>query len=531
MNKTAFKWSILIIILISIVATIYFVFERIENEKSARATDLKKLIPENCDAFFVFKDAKQIEFLENNSVINRYLENKEGNSILKILSDMKKRWPELFQSKDDKGEREMIISYHSWNESDAELILLKMMGDDQETIEQLINNYFKSSFEPSVENNAGIKVYHYTLSNNNRFHCFYYKGVFAGSFDNRLIDQTILHIKNRQFSNYDPDFIDIENISDPKLAFQFYIKLNAIPLINTKNPTRVDTLNLCGWVSPYLELGDGQLTLSCSTAPQFEKSNYLSTLIGQSAARPFNPEVISDKSEFCIHLGIGDRTRFSENVHKMRSYVGADSTEFDRIKPVVDSIFDQHFDGEINLSYFPVYTPEKELRKVVVIRLKEEAIFIEKLKQLWVSNLQSKIESIPATLEQLHFPNEMIASLFGELFSIRDQFFHCNLFENYLIIASHPEIVSAYINELKLDHNLNNSLWYSEISSEINSKSNFFMIGNSGALIESQLLYPFGLPKVLFSNSKLFKNCNFCFQFNTEKSLIDGKLTIKLSDI
>lgn len=531
MNKTRIKWAVLTLILLIISIGSYMLFERMSDNENAANTDLRKLIPENCDAFFVFKNVDQVDELERNAVVKRYIENKEDNSILKMLRNMRKRYPNYFASNNENLNHELTISFHSWEDNQAELLLFKMMDNDQAKIEELIKSYFKTSFEPNVEKNAGIKVYHYNVSTGLLFHCFYYKGIFAASFDNRLIDQTIVHLKNGNFRAYDPDFIDIANSNEANNSYQFYLRLNRIPLLYAKDANRVDTLNLCEWVSPTFEFGSNSLTMSSTTSPQFEKQNFLSTLIGQNVSRPLNPEVISDKCEFCIHLGLSDRLRYMHNIDQLRFNSETVPTDSDRIKLTIDSIFDLHFDGEINLAYFPVMIPEKQLQKVVTIRLRDEAQFIEKMKRLIPDPMPINKKATPMAFVDKPLSDSLLISFFGPLFALNSQEIHADLFENYLVLSARPEVVTAYIKELTAEHNLHNSLWYSNISNTISSKSNLIFIGNSGPMLNDRYLYPFGLPRFFVNNPILFKNSEFCFQFNTEESFIQSKLTIKLSDL
>jgi|GEM_PF-2363499 len=515
----------IVVAIVSIV--VFFVYQKFSDENAASKTNLMLLIPDNCDAFFNISEFDKLEEIGQNYLVKSYISQKSNPSIFKTLIQLRP----YFMTEEWKGAEssvhQMIISLHSWENTHAELVLFKMAAGDNERIEDVLDKFFKSSFKPVNEENAGIRVKHYYVSTGINFHCFFYKGIFAGSYNNRLIDETILRIHNQGKENRDPDFLDITQETTTGAKLKFYIRLNGIPLQHLSKPELNDTLNLTEWVAPDLEFKRNSIRMTAYTSPLFEKRNRLSILIGQLTGRPLNPAVIAKECPFVIHYGLSDRDRFLQNQQIIFGKQQSDTTLFRSDSLSIDSVFAEHFDSEINIAYYPMMLPEKQLEKVVTIRLKNEDLLAEKLVKM--SNLSAPKEKSPLpvnSLAQVLSP-QIITCAFGELFSFGEDEIYYDLHENYLIVAARAETVAAYKKELINGDNLNKKIWFNEISAEVDSKSNLFFIGKGDAFKEDLYILPFGLPRFLIENQYLFRNSTFCFQFNAEESFIYSNSIIK----
>ncbi|MDD2799037.1 MAG: hypothetical protein PHV20_10625 [Bacteroidales bacterium] len=519
-KKEILKWSAATILILSVCVAAFIVYERFADENSAATTDLMQIIPDHCDAFLSVDKFEQLDSVEQNSMVQSYLKRKASPSLLKTLSKLRPMLSKAKWSDVNSHLHEMIISFHSWEKTQAELLLFKMAAGDKEEVEKILNAYFQSSFTPLTEKNAGITVTHYYVSTGIKFHCFFYKGIFAGSFNNRLIDEAIVRMKQKKGENSDRDFMDIAAESQKSSSLKFFIRLNGIPLHYGNNSEQTDTLNLAEWVAPELTFEKDKLTLSCYTSPQFESKNWLSFLIGQTPGRPLNPAVIAKDCPFCIHYGLSDRERFNLNQQAVFGVPEVDSTLYRADFLSIDSLFNQHFDSEINIAYYPVNVPEKQYQKIIVIRLKNEEELNQKLGKLYDLTGALNEKNAPDRLGNYAFPDAFISSVFGKLFSLNEQTIYCNVNENYLIVAARPEVVNSYIKVLKAGQNISSKIWYHEVSGDIDSKSNLYFIGGGSTFIEDRYILPFGMPHFLTENQFLFKNNIFCFQFNAEESFI-----------
>lgn len=526
-KPSIFKWSITIAIILIISGGAFFIYERFADENAAAKTDLMLLIPDHCDAFLSIDQFAQLKQVKQNTLIQSYFQSQTYPSIFKTLSRIEPYLQKTTWKSAKSNLHQMIISFHSWENSRAELLLFKMEAGDREEIKKILGVAFKSSFTPLEESNAGIEVTHYYVSTGTKFHCFFYKGIFAGSFNNRLIDETIVHMKNNKGTDSDADFIDVANENEQKGSLKFFVRLNGIPLFFGNNPNRTDTLNLTEWIAPTLSFEKNKITMNCSTSPLFENKNWLSFLIGQTAGRPLNPAVISEKCSFCIHYGLSDLDRFNQNQQRVFGENQKDSSIFRKDNLSIDSIFNQHFDSEINIAYYPVSVPERLYQKVIVIRLTNELEFRNKLSKLYNFREISNDEANMNKAKMIALSESFITSVFGQIFSLGESLAYCDLVDNYLIVANRPETVKSYITDIKNSDNIADKIWYHEISGEIDSKSNLYFIGRGNSFIEDRYILPFGLPSFLTENQFLFRNNVFCFQFNAEESFINANGIIK----
>lgn len=527
MTKTLFwKWAILLVVLLAAVGS-YLIYQRFADEKSAAGTDLMRLIPDNCDAFFSIDQFEHLKDVEQSSLVQSVLQSKNNPSILKTLHKLRPVLEKEDWKSTESHLHQLIISFHSWENSRAELLLFKMAAGDKEKIGKILETHFKSSFTPLEESNAGIDITHYYVSTGIKFHCFFYKGIFACSFNNRLIDETVLRLKNGIKPENEPDFIDIAEESKPAAPFRFFIHLDGIPLYYGNKPNLVDTLNLTGWIAPEISFGQDITTIKYATSPLFESKNQLSLLIGQTPGRPLNPATISEKCSFCIHFGLSDLERFSQNQQRLFGNEQLDSAYYGSQSLFPDSIFMHHFDSEINIAYYPVYLPEREYQKVIVARITDESSCMEKLTRLYKARDIDAEERLQNKSNMIALPQSVITSVFGKTFAVEGQMVYIDLYQNYLVAASRPETVKNYLADLKSEDNISDKIWYTEISGEIDSKSNLYFIGRGNCFIEDKYILPLGLPKFLTENEFLFRNNVFCFQFNAEESFINSYSVIK----
>ncbi len=522
------KISVITVVVAVVSVVAFFVYQKFADENSASKTNLMLLIPDNCDAFFNITEFDKVEEIEKNYFIKNYLSKKSNPSIFKTLVQLRP----YFMTEEWKGAEnalhQMIISLHSWENTHAELLLFRAAAGDNERIEDVLDKFFKSSFKPVSEENAGIRVKHYYVSTGINFHCFFYKGIFAGSYSNRLIDETILRMNAQGKENRDPDFLDITQETSNGSKLKFYIRLNGIPLQHLSKPELSDTLNLTEWVAPDLVFDKNSIRMSAYTSPLFEKRNQLSILIGQLTGRPLNPAVIAKECPFVIHYGLSDRERFIQNQQIIFGNPGRDTSLYRSDSLSIDSVFTEHFDSEINIAYFPMMLPERQLEKVITIRLKNEDLLAEKLDQ--ISSLlpvKKEEKAIPSTVFAKTISEKIITAAFGQLFTCGESEVFYDLHENYLIVAARAETVVNYKKELVNDENLNKKIWFNEISAEVDSKSNLFFIGKGDSFKEDLYILPFGLPRFLIENQYLFTNSTFCFQFNAEESFIYSNSIIK----
>ncbi|MFZ4456000.1 MAG: hypothetical protein ACOYOT_07240 [Bacteroidales bacterium] len=525
-NPKIVKWSISATVTLIVCLGAYFVYERFADERSAAKTDLMRLIPEHCDAFLSVDDFEKLKDVEQNSLVQIYLNSKTNPSILRTLSRLRPYFNNKSWKSAEGNLHQMIISFHSWENSRAELLLFKMAAGDKEEIQKIIETYFKSSFTPLEESNAGITVKHYYVSTGLKLHCFFYKGIFAASYNNRLIDETIVRMKAKT-EVPEADFIDIANEQGQSRSLKFFIRLNGIPLVYGNNPDKTDTLDLAEWVAPELQFEKDKIEMNCATSPLFENKNQLSSLIGQTPGRPLNPAIISEKCSFCIHYGLSDLDRFYQNQSMVFGESPKDSSIFRTDNLSIDSIFSNHFDSEINIAYYPVNVPERQYQKVIVIRLTDEAEFMSKLSKLYDLRDINDEEALVNKAGMIALPEAFVSSVFGQTFAIDAPLLYCDLVDNYLVVASRPETVKSYIADIKSSNNISDKIWYHEISSEIDSKSNLYFIGRGNSFIEDQYILPFGIPRFLLENQFLFRNNVFCFQFSAEESFIHSNTIIK----
>ncbi len=521
------KNSVAIAIIVVVATAAFFVYKKFADEHAAAKTELMRLIPENCDAFISIDRFDEIDQVKQNNLVQTYLKNKSNPSILKTLTRLQPYLKKANWESTGSGLHQMIISFHTWENTHGELLLFKMASGDKERIADILDQHFKSSFTPLVEKNAGIEVTHYYVTTGVTFHCFYYKGIFAGSFNNRLVDETLMRVTAKKNKLDDPDFIDIANDSEKSSALKFFIRLNGISLPYGNRPDKVDTLNLTEWIAPELTFTKDKVTMSCYTSPMYEKQNRLCLFIGQNGGQPLNPNIVSKNCPVCLHYGLSDRDRFVQNQQRFFGKPEADTVLFRHDFMSIDSIFGTQFGGEINIAYYPIFVPEKLYQKVLLIKLNDQREVANRLEALHTRLDKANEKMITSPLNKKGFPEKIVTSMFGSLFSLGDPIIYCDTTQNYLVLSGRSETVESYIKDLKKGDNLTKSAWYQELAEDIDKECNLCFIGNGDSFIEDHYILPFGMPRFLTENQFLFKNNTFCFQFNAEESFIYSNAVIK----
>lgn len=521
------KISITVTIIAIVATAAFFVYQKFADEHAAAKVNLMRLIPVNCDAFISIDRFDELEAVKQNSFIQAYLKNKSNPSIIKTLSNLQPYLKRGNWNGSENGLHQMIISFHSWENTQGELLLLKMAKGDKERIADLLDQHFKSSFTPLIEKISGIEVTHYYVTTGVTFHCFYHKGIFAGSFNNRLVDEALIRISRPKGELDDPDFIDIAGNSEKSAAFKFFIRLNGIPLHFGNRPDKIDTLNLTEWVAPELSFTNDKVTMSCYTSPLYEKQNRLCLFIGQNGGQELNPDIISKNCPVCLHFGLSDRDRFFQNQERFFGASETDTVIFRRDYMSIDSIFGSQFGGEINIAYYPVFVPEKIYQKVLLIRVNDQKDVLYRLEGLHTRLDKANEKMITAPFNKKGFPEKVITRMFGQLFSLGDPIIYADTVQNYMVFSGRPETVEAYIRDIKKGDIMTQESWYQQLSPDINKESNICFFGKGDAFITDHYILPFGLPAFLRENLFLFKNNTFCFQFNAEESFIYSNAIIK----
>ncbi|WP_243349938.1 hypothetical protein [Parabacteroides sp. FAFU027] len=521
------KISLTVAIIAVVAAGAFFVYQKFADEHSAARTDLMRIIPENCDAFIAIDNLKDLDSIKQNYLIQAYLKNKSNPSIIKTLTNLQPYFSKGNWSGTENSLHQMIISFHTWENEHGELLLFKMAAGDKERIADMLDQHFKSSFAPMIEKNAGIEITHYYVTTGVSFHCFYYKGIFAGSFQNRLIDEAIMRISTPKGKLEEPDFIDIAKDSEKSSSLKFFLRLNGIPLHYGNTPDKVDTLNLTEWIAPELSFSKDKVTMSCYTSPLYEKQNRLCLFIGQNGGQALNPDIISKNCPVCLHYGLSDRDRFVQNQERFYGSQEKDTTFFRKDFMSVDSIFGNHFEGEINIAYYPVLVPEKIYQKVLLIKLDNLKDVAERLESLHAKIDKANEKMVKLPLNQKGFPEKLYTGMFGQIFSLGDPIIYCDTIQNYLVLSGRSETVDSYVKDIKKGDNLTKVSWYRQIAPDIDKESNICFFGKGDSFIEDRYILPFGLPNFLTENPYLFRKNTFCFQFNAEESFIYSNAVIK----
>lgn len=527
MNKFhIIKISLTVAIIAVVAAGAFFVYQKFADEHSAARTDLMRIIPENCDAFIAIDNMKELDSIKQNYLIKAYLRNKSNPSIIKTLTNLQPYFKKGNWMGTQNSIHQMIISFHTWENEHGELLLFKMASGDKERIADMLDQHFKSTFAPIIEKNAGIEITHYYVTTGVTFHCFYHKGIFAGSYQNRLIDEAVMRITTRKGNLDEPDFIDIAKDSEKSSSLKFFLRLNGIPLRYGNTPDKVDTLNLTEWIAPELSFTQDKIQMSCYTSPLYEKQNRLCLFIGQNGGQELNPNIISQNCPVCLHYGLTDRERFVQNQERFYGSLERDTTYFRNDFMSVDSIYGQ-FGGEINIAYYPVYVPEKIYQKVLLIKVNDQNTVAKRIEALHakIDRANAKMTSLP--LNQKGFPEKIYTSMFGPLFSLGDPIIYCDTVQNYLVLSGRSETVESYVKDIRKGDNLSKASWYKQLAPDMDKASNICFFGKGDTFIADRYILPFGLPRFLTDNPYLFRKNTFCFQFNAEESFIYSNAIIK----
>lgn len=195
--KSGIKVGILFFIVLFVIIGGFIMFQRLNHNKQVFDTDLRTLIPSNTTEILQINKEKEaikyLRYLDNIRPIFRTLANTLGYPLYII------------------------------NNEDNSIIVSKLTTEQEVNIRNLLNNKLYPDFPPKKRIYKDAELLFYITNDNSFFCCMFYKGVFAGGFNYKQLEDIVnIDIKNNFFS--DPEIIKISDKIKSTYSANLYIK-------------------------------------------------------------------------------------------------------------------------------------------------------------------------------------------------------------------------------------------------------------------------------------------------------------------
>ena len=229
-------------------------------------------------------------------------------------------------------EQTLYISAHpNSNKQFSWLFAIEVPKDFEKGISRFLDNISKANHLQSVENN-GVTIYKNAAESG--FSYFLYKGVFVGSYDFKILEQSIAQIHINKSLEEDGLFQQIVLSEGKKTPVSLYINHQQIytTIAEQLNPSAkktISSLNLVnGWSNSDVVFRKDLLLMSGFLA--FNANSYLSCLEG---SKPQNVDFAKelDENTFYFHavsFGNADNYRKKYNEYLQLNKISPNTTEY-----------------------------------------------------------------------------------------------------------------------------------------------------------------------------------------------------------
>ncbi|TFH27683.1 MAG: hypothetical protein E4H10_03030 [Bacteroidia bacterium] len=270
------------------------------------------------------------------------------------------------------------------------------------------------------------------------------------------------------------------------------------PIIKESGWNRLDVLsNLASWGELDLDIKENAIILNGMSTADPDAPLFLGAFTGQSPVKMELHEILPAGTAHFLHLGIGDRTKFKEQILSYMKGLGQE----------------QEYESEVQrLEQMYGFNPLEDLSRIVADEMAWFSIEGEtrsKEQEMLIIETRSRSETVEVVMKwveqylQVHsFEMRSVRQVYRldnqssyNIYSLPDQFFkgtlaaclfnkYFTVFENYLIFGPSVDMLSRVIYQNVLHKTFVSDPVYKEISDHLSNRSNLTLFFRPYAYLE-----------------------------------------------
>ena len=358
-------------------------------------------------------------------------------------------------------------------------------GDCSSEIEDFITNEYdgkvlKKDFEYQQSDITSILI----LDLKKEFFYSVYKGLFIGSFEKQLVENSIDQVNAGIPVNFDKNFKRIEATAGKNVDANIFINHSSFSELlslfaeKEKLPFVFSLANLGFWTETDLIIKNDELLINGYTVTS-DTLNHLDCYKSTPQAVTI-PEILPKDVVWMLDLGIGDLLKFHAG---RKSMLGNDLSSYDQFLSEFKTKYKTDLLEEVyGWAGNEVALAEINKNQLAVFRTKDILKAVVSLDQ--ISRKINKVKRKPEfslnhgeyTIKKLNH-SELLPFLFGPVFSSIKENYYLAI-RDYIIFANSPNILKQVIDNFYNQKTLAQDVNYQSFSNNISDNSNIYLYLN-----------------------------------------------------
>lgn len=339
-----------------------------------------------------------------------------------------------------------IVGFYPDRGHRKEIIWYRMDAGEKEILQQLIEKQLSPDFGAMEEKRVGIKIYHYPLPDGSFFSCFFYQGIFCGSFDKELIVRSIQCFSEGGRLNKNSSFVQTtqqKDLSDMNILFK-----NSL----LSNLSGESSENSEEWISQSITCDKNKIGINGYLDKEYNSKGIENFLQEQGKGISFDSSVFTERTILGVRIGITNTHKFIQN-HTRNGQVSS-----------IDSLLEEHLYNDINIAYVLSKDSIPQIYRIISMHLKSPSLYLKEMPNLRNEKTLSSLEVFAnCALPDLCQPEKnSLTRLVGE----------------YLYIAPSINALDEYISDLNQNNYIQHNAVFGSIFDQLSEKSNITLFGN-----------------------------------------------------
>jgi len=230
--RVIIKWGTLLSVLLFCLAMSYYAYMRLDMAEHNRKVNLFSLVPSDCVGVL---ESHDVEGLLNNRPMLNYgdeLERLKFPGLFQlVLEAMHTYSDENVHGLGDKLNG-MLVSFHNPQDFNEQVIYLRVNGNDENMLTDIIDEYASESYPVKEEKYRGERIEIYPLGGDEFLTTYVEKGVLVVSCQKRLVEKVIDAWLDNTSLDEDAIFSQVKNKRKAKSFVTLYGRFSSIPFLD-----------------------------------------------------------------------------------------------------------------------------------------------------------------------------------------------------------------------------------------------------------------------------------------------------------